>query len=56
MKPGSRKIAKWRKKSPATHRSYAEKRDRLNRHVVNEIRDSVKDKVIERLNRLYEGE
>lgn len=37
MKPSSRKTKKWRKKSPASHRSFSEKRERDIKHIKEEI-------------------
>lgn len=39
MKVSNRKLKKYRKEKPASHRSYAEKRDRLNKQVKKEIKD-----------------
>ena len=53
MKPTSRKIAKWRKESPASHRSYAEKRNRLNKQILKDIHDGIdRNKLNERLEKL----
>jgi uncharacterized coiled-coil DUF342 family protein len=43
MKQSTRKLKKHRKSSPMKHRSYAEKRDRLNREV-REAKDFTKNK------------
>ncbi|NCB03733.1 MAG: hypothetical protein EOM67_16495 [Spirochaetia bacterium] len=58
MKPGIRKIAKWRKKSPASHRSYAEKRNRMMNHAKEEIDENFRKDVeqkIEFLRKNYYG-
>lgn len=43
MKPSQRKLKKWRKESPKKHRSYAEKRDRLFKHIDKEMRNTKND-------------
>lgn len=40
MRPSNRKVNKWRKNKPMVHRSYAEKRNRLDKQVKEEIRNS----------------
>lgn len=42
MKPAERKLRKWRKSSPADSRSFAEKRDRLNKQTKIEIEKHIK--------------
>lgn len=56
MKPTSRSISKWRKKSPASHRSYAEKRNRLDRQALKDIQDGMgRNRLNERLEKLGRG-
>jgi len=40
MRPDKRKLKKWRKDSPMKSRSFAEKRGRLTKHVVDEVNDA----------------
>jgi hypothetical protein len=39
MKVSNRKLNKYRKQKPASHRSFAEKRGRLEKHIKKEIKD-----------------
>jgi len=39
MKPSARSLKKWRKKTPATARSYAEKRNRQHKHVIDMMKE-----------------
>lgn len=43
MKPNSRQLKKWRKQTPATHKSFGEKRNRSGRQVEEEIRDMIRE-------------
>ncbi len=37
----ARTFKKWRKRSPATHRSYAEKRGRIIKQIVKEVKEAI---------------
>lgn len=42
MKPVGRTLRKWRKSKPMKHKSYAEKRGRIDKHINKEIEDNTK--------------
>lgn len=42
MKQTGRSLKKWRKSAPMAHKSFAEKRGRLDKHIEEEIKEAHK--------------